>query len=323
MEVTDYVLDDCPYIESEIYEQTFQIILDGKGGFEVKVVGSDYVLSDDSLYCVEEMVENHMFDYYPFFNDKDDYLYAVDDIDIGEIEQLNLDKIIINGQDYPEAYEKFKVDKWVINKSTRMEYDHRESGYDNDGNYVVVLNMPMDYIGGTMLVHEIKHAYDDWNRISKGYPSINDSWEVRNIYTPDFEKLVLGGSLKLGPMLHPIIRYYYLASKLETPAYLENEYDNSNNIDYGNIAKKLINFKASNFMNKKGKPAKGLQDSWQKMLIDYDIPYFRKYPNVVDFLKKTEKYFNMRGRDIQKRINKMRYVHNTPKPKNTPNQFKR
>ncbi len=222
------------------------------------------------------------------------------------------EKIIIEGTQYPEAYENFKVDKWVITNSGRIEYDHWKSGYDEDRNYVVYLNMPMGSIGGSMLVHEIKHAYDDWNRISKGYPAIRDSWEIKNIYTKDFEKLVLGGSFKLHNMLHPIIRYYYLGSKLESPAYLENEYDNASFTNYRDVAKKLMNFKASNFINKKGEPAKGLQESWTNLLIDYNIPFFRKYPNVLDFIRVTEKYFNKRGRDILRRIDKMRYVHNKP-----------
>ena len=232
-----------------------------------------------------------------------------------------IDKIEINGKDFPEEYKDFSVDKWVINSSNRIEYDHRKSGYNNKGEYVVQLNMPMSSIGGSALVHEIKHAFDDWNRISKGAPPLRDGWEIKNIYTPDFEKLVLGGSYKLSPMLHPIIRYYYLGSKLESPAYLENEYDNSSlGGDYRGTAKKIMNFKASNFLNKKGLPAKGLQESWTKLITEYDIPFFRKFKNVVDFLNYTEKYFNKRGRDIIKRIDKMRYVHNIKKP--TYQQYK-
>lgn len=85
--------------------------------------------------------------------------------------QPKIDKIEINGKDFPEAYKDFKVDKWVITSSGRIEYDHWKSGYDKDGNYVVYLNMPMSSIGGSALVHEIKHAYDDWNRMSKGAPT--------------------------------------------------------------------------------------------------------------------------------------------------------
>jgi len=341
LHVTADALEECPGIERELSGKLFQVTLDGEGGVDVKPARGSYITSYDFLDCIEELVEDHMVTQQPFYDDSYEYLYAAeggwDENDgWGDISwedfynksggsfsggrwsnykpQPTLQQVIIDGQQYPEAYEKFKVDKWVINNSGRIEYDHRESGY-KDGEYTVVLNMPMSSIGGSMLVHEVKHAYDDWNRISKGYPSINDSWEVQNIYTPDFERLVLGGSYKLSPMLHPIIRYYYLGSKLETPAYLENEYDNAGFTNYRDIAKKLMNFKVSNFTNKKGEPAKGLQDSWTNMLIDYNIPYFRKYPDVMDFLRATEKYFNKRGRDIMKRIDKMRYVHNKPAPR--------
>ena len=125
-------------------------------------------------------------------------------------------------------------------------------------------------------------------------------------------------------MLHPIIRYYYLGSKLESPAYLENEYDNSGlGGDYRGTAKKMINFKASNFLNKKGQPAKGLQESWTELITNYDIPFFRKFKNVVDFLNHTEKHFNKRGKDILKRIDKMRYVHDKPEPVYEPKKWEK
>lgn len=217
-----------------------------------------------------------------------------------------IDFIEINGKDFPSAYENFKVDKWVMTNSTRIEYDHWKSGYDDDGQYVVYLNMPIPS-SGSALIHEIKHAYDDWNRMSRGGKPIRDSWEIKNIYTPDFEKLILGGSYKLNQQLHPVIRYYYLGSKLEQPAYLENEYDMAS--QYRDVAIKMSKFKASNFLDKRGNPAKGLQESWEELITNYDIPFFKKFPDVVDFLLYTEKYFNKRGREILKRIDKMRYVH--------------
>jgi hypothetical protein len=178
--------------------------------------------------------------------------------------------------------------------------------------------MPLYSVGGSALVHEVKHAYDDWNRMSRGAQPIRAGWEIQNIYTPDFEKLVLGGSYKLSPMIHPIIRYYYLGSKLESPAYLENEYDSPVMGSYRDTAKKLMNFKASNFLDKKGNPAKGLQESWTELIRDYDIPFFRKFKNVVDFLNYTERYFNKRGREILRRIDKMKYVHGKPMTTQAP-----
>jgi hypothetical protein len=324
-------------IEKFIKDVWVSVELDGLGGLAVDVMGS--IIPEEYLDGILEIIEDRMVMGQVFYNDNYEEVFAV----IGDLEEYpsygyymtennrmlsyyggysyapepKIDKIEINGKDFPEAYEDFKVDKWVITPSDRIEYDHWKSGYDENGEYVVYLNMALSSVGGSALVHEIKHAYDDWNRMSKGAPPIRLGWEIKNIYTPDFEKLVLGGSFKLSSMIHPIIKYYYLGSKLETPAYLENEYDS----DYGSYrdtAKKIMSFKASNYLDKNGNPAKGLQESWTELITKYDIPLFRKFKNVVDFLNYTEKYFNKRGRDIIKRIDKMRYVHNKPQKKYEP-----
>ena len=346
------VLEDNPNIKQTIQDKLFKVELDGNGRVTVDTVDSNF--PDEFLYGILEIIQDHLIMGKDFYDDSYNEVKAVIGDGSGDMSdyyndyydymnednrwsnyggyggyggysytpQPKIDKIEINGKDFPDAYKDFKVDKWVITNSGRIEYDHWKSGYDKEGNYVVYLNMPMSAIGGSALVHEIKHAYDDWNRMSKGAPPIRAGWEIKNIYTPDFEKLVLGGGYKLSPMLNPIIRYYYLGSKLESPAYLENEYDNSGlGGDYRGTAKKMMNFKASNFLNKKGEPAKGLQESWTKLITEYDIPFFRKFKNVVDFLNYTEKHFNKRGRNIMKRIDKMRYVHNKPAPKYEPRVY--
>jgi len=219
-----------------------------------------------------------------------------------------IDKIEIEGKDFPEAYENFKVDKWIINNSSRIEYDHWKSGYNKEGEYVVYLNMPIYSVSGSALIHEIKHAFDDWNRMSRGAKPIRDSWEIKNIYTPDFEKLVLGGSNSFGNELSNIIKSYYMGSKLETPAYLENEYDYPTHKNYRKVAKKMMNFKASDYLGN-ANFTKYLQRNWSGLIDKYNIPFFRKFKNVEDFLKYTEKHFNKRGRDILRRIDKMFYLH--------------
>lgn len=237
--------------------------------------------------------------------------------------RAKIDELVINGKDFPEAYEKFKVDKWIFREASRIEYSHNESGYNEEtGDYEVIFNVPIRGLSMGMFVHETKHAYDDWNRIRHGGTAIKDSWEIKNIYTSDFEKLILGGSMKF-PQLGGIVRMYYLGSKLETPAYLENEYDAPKMATYRNTGKKLENFKIDHFFNKKGQPAKGLQEEFVDILINYDIPFFRKFKDVRNFLEYTKKYFNKRGKDIVRRIDKTLYVHgkvtdSTPPKKWTP-----
>jgi hypothetical protein len=325
LEIADDILSQNPNIGD---------IIEGRV-LELKIT-KDYLtitnlddVSDKDLYLIEVIVDDHVAFGGSFYNEKDQEVFFVDKF-FGNPMQTQyptytpppkIDLIEIDGREFPEVYKDFKVDKWVITSSSRIEYDHWKSGYDENGKYVVYLNMPMSSIGGSALIHEIKHAYDDWNRMSRGAKPIRDSWEIKNIYTPDFEKLVLGGSFKFNTMLQPIIRYYYLGSKLETPAYLENNYDDPSKMgQYRDTAKKMMNFKAQNFKDKKGNPAKGLQESWTELITTHDIPFFRKFKNVLDFLEYTEKHFNKRGRDILRRIDKMRYIHNKPQQTTTTTQ---
>lgn len=222
-----------------------------------------------------------------------------------------LEEIIIYGDEFPEVYKDFPVDVWVLRNSTRTEYDHYTSGYEED-EYVVYLNIPLSTISQSALNHEIKHAFDDWNRMKSGGKPIRDTWEIKNIYTKDFEKLILGGRASF-PQLSEIIYNLYLGSKLETPAYLETEYD-SPYFNYSEIGNKLKKFDTARFFKKDGTLASGLEEEFQK-LKKYDIPLFKKFDKVSDFLKWVKKYFNKRGDDIFRRSVKMRYVHGIKEPK--------
>mgnify|MGYP003634180835 FL=1 len=205
------------------------------------------------------------------------------------MKQAEIDELIIYGQDHPEAYEKFSVDKWVFKEATRMEYDHYESGYSDNGEYIVYFNVPIRKLNKDVLVHEIKHAYDDWNRMRNGGKPIRDSWEIKNIYTKDFERLILSDAKnfnQIGP-----------------------EYDYPSMMKYKGVARKLISFNKDTYYNKKGELSKGLEDEFNNLVTNYDIPLFRKFKSVDNFLDYTQNYFNKRGEDILKKINKTMYIH--------------
>ena len=70
----------------------------------------------------------------------------------------------------------------------------------------------------------------------------------------------------------------------------------------------MMNFKASDYLGN-ANFTKYLQRNWSGLIDKYNIPFFRKFKNVEDFLKYTEKHFNKRGRDILRRIDKMFYLH--------------
>lgn len=312
--------NDFPNIYDDVYHTLFRVSINTDGSITVIPAKGYYIRNYELLTPITESIIEYMSDEGELYGENGvESLYAIPLSDMNETfinnvkyktTSPNNSVLELNGIDYPEAYENFPVDKWVITDSNRIEYDHWKSGYDDNGQYVVYLNIPLTYIDYSVLNHEIKHSYDDWNRMSKGAPPIRSGWEVKNIYTPDFEKLVLGGG-KLN-RLNTIIKNLYLSSKLETPAYLENVYDSPYH-SYRDTAKSLINFKASDYLKKDGTADKTVLDDWE-MLLSYDIPFFKKFRNVEDFLHKIQKHFNQRGNKILRKIDKMLYVHGkTPK----------
>ena len=174
LEIIDYVDED---IRDIIENVLFEVEFDSDGLF-IDVVNFEIEELEPFFGQIYGAVEDYIFDGGHFIdddynqlevvynkNDQFDYFY---ESNLEFFSTPSIEQIEIEGKYFPEAYKDFSVDKWIIKNSNRIEYDHRESGYDKDGNYLVYLNMPLYSVGGSALNHEIKHAFDDWNRISRG-----------------------------------------------------------------------------------------------------------------------------------------------------------
>jgi hypothetical protein len=220
------------------------------------------------------------------------------------------DELIVDGQEYPEIFEKFSVDYFVIDFNKRLNgYLNETSGYDKDGNYVVHI-LILDKLKGhpylkTVLNHEIKHAYQDWQRISKGYPNINSTKESINMYTRDFIK-VLNNETQVSQIFKDVLKGYYLLSDLELDAFMENVYDRDMMNDYRGMVSELKNLYV--FKDLRHISPKILKNDWS-LLINMDIPFLKKYKNYNSFLKKSNEYFKTRSEEIIRKLNKMEYVH--------------
>lgn len=222
----------------------------------------------------------------------------------------NEPRLIVDGQDYPEQYEKFSVDYFVIDFNDWTNgYLDKTSGYDNDGNYVVhlmVLNQfrNRDYMR-TILNHELKHAYQDWQRQRKGYPSITNTKESQEIYTDDFVRAVKD-RVNVGHFFKEILKGYYLLSDLELNAFMENVYDRDTLNDYKKMVSRLKDFdavKATYYED-----PNDLGENWLT-LVSLDIPFLKKYKDYTSFLNASTKYFNRRADEVLRKINRLEYVH--------------
>jgi len=231
------------------------------------------------------------------------------------VEQLrNLPKnevrVIIDGYDYPEEFERYGVDYIVVDTNDWTNgYLDETSGYDKDGNYVVhimVLNQFRKHpYMETIINHEMKHAFQDWQRRKKGYQGIFATKEVKEIYTGDFIKVVKD-KIKVGSFFKDILKKYYLLTDLELNAFMENVYDKDIINDYKRMIKDLIQFDAHRATYYEDPD--DLEKDWQ-ILLSTDIPFLKKYKNYNDFLIKSTDYFKKRGQEILKKINKLEYVH--------------
>jgi len=219
-------------------------------------------------------------------------------------------RLIVDGQEWPEQFEKFSVDYFVIDFNDWTNgYLDETSGYDKDGNYVVHLMILSQFRHHpylmTILNHELKHAYQDWQRRSKGYEGIFATKEVKNIYTHDFIKVVKD-KIKVGPFFKEILKSYYLLTDLEMNAFMENVYDRDQINDYKRMIKRLTNYdalKATYYED-----PERLGRDWQT-LKSLDLPFIKKYKNYTDFLTSSTKYFKEKSQKILKRIDRMENRH--------------
>jgi hypothetical protein len=217
-------------------------------------------------------------------------------------------RLIIDGYDHPEAFDGFPIDYVVIDFYDRLTgYGQEHSGYDKDGNYVVLLYIQPKLLQGqggynlkSVLNHEMKHAWEDYNRLSKGLPSIEHTKESQELYNRDFI-LMLSDQNITGP-IKEILKYYYYLSDLEKSAYLENVYDQ--NKVYERVLRDIAGKDFNEF-----KDRFDLDINWHLMNTAYDIPFLKKFKSPIDFIDYSAEELRSKALKMIKKVNKMRYIH--------------
>lgn len=214
------------------------------------------------------------------------------------------DKILVKGKDYPEAYKNFSVDFFIIStKGTDNFYDELLSGYKN-GNYIVYLRIPKQYNFGkkTILNHELKHAYEDWQRQKKGFPALRNTKESLEIYTKDFEKLLKNEYGYIRPF-YDVFKAYYLTSNVEGSALIENVYDDTVTYedDLVSIIKQDFTFPGVSDRRK--------QYSWDVLTTNANIPLLKKFQTPQQFLDKSNVILKKKANKILRKVRKMKFVY--------------
>jgi len=218
-------------------------------------------------------------------------------------------RLIIDGYDHPEAFNGFPIDYVVIDFYDKLTgYGQEHSGYDKDGNYVVLLYIQPQLINNeyrgydlkSALNHEMKHAWEDYQRVSKGYTNIEQTKESQELYNKDFIHLMSDENIK-GP-IKTVLKYFYYLTNLEKGPYMENVYDR--NPAYENMIRKIISKDFEQF-----KDRFDLDVNWHLVNTAYDIPFVKKFKTPLDFIDYSSSELKKRAIKVLKKINKMKYIH--------------
>ena len=217
-------------------------------------------------------------------------------------------RLIIDGYDHPEAFDGFPIDYVVVDFYDRLTgYGQEHSGYDKDGNYVVLLYVQPKLVSGqggyslqSALNHEMKHAWEDYNRLSKGLPSIEQTKESQQLYNRDYILMLSDQNIR-GP-IKEILKYYYYLSNLEKSAYLENVYDQ--NPVYERVVRDIASKDFESF-----KDRFDLDVNWHLMNTAYNIPFLKKFKSPREFIDYSAEELRSRALKMIKKMNKMKYIH--------------
>jgi hypothetical protein len=229
---------------------------------------------------------------------------------ISEIKKSGGKDFTIDGNDFPDTYNKFPVDKFKVKflPIGAYAYDQDNSGFiGND--YVITLVVDpslINRIDVSVINHEMKHAYQDFKRYENKSVGIKDSRFIKDMYTEDFQKVIVGFMRGKGrnDRLITLLYLYYILSNVEQDAYLENIYDEGpkgSMFGYGGQVMssiKLLDNLNITTLNEK---------TWEE-LKRVDIPFIKKFKSKEEFVNYSERYLKKLAEKFKRKINKMKYL---------------
>lgn len=232
------------------------------------------------------------------------------DVILDTINNTKETELVIFGDEYPELYENFPVDFFVIDLNSRKaEYDEKKSGYKN-GKYVVYFYLekliPKSYVN-----HELKHSYEDYMRMSKGAPGLSQSKEGNLLFSGDFSDLMTGKIQGNFSPFKDILWDLYFTSKIEQSAYTDSVFDGHN--DVIDRVKEAIEGKVFDRIRRMN-PTK-LGRNWDEVKSKLNIPVYNKFKNYNDFINWSEGHIKKRGEKVLKRLLNAKYFRDTNKEK--------
>jgi hypothetical protein len=213
--------------------------------------------------------------------------------------------IIVYGKNYLDAYQQFPVDIFYIKILRDVvrtgRYDEEKSGYNENGEYCIYIEISEVGIY-SILNHELRHAFEDYNRISKNKTRLSKSKEANQYYNSDFEQLILGNIKGIFDPFNEILYSLYLTSKMEESGFSETVYDKPNSVidEIKKILKKnyLYDLNDVNIANRR----------WNDLKSKVNIPILNKFNNYQNFVEWADNVIQKRAIKVYKKLQKVKYL---------------
>lgn len=223
---------------------------------------------------------------------------------------MDVPEFIIHGKEYPKEYKSFPIDEISIriNKDWLASggYDEQLSGYDNNKNYRVNFVFG-PYADDDTINHELRHAFEDYMKISKGQPALKNSKESLNLFGNDFEKFILSNPSIVNyfsPFYFLLLGLYY-TSKIERSAYAETIYDSPTSYLTDKI-RGLMKYSDVDRIKSQNKP-NALLEKWIKLKENYKIGVLEKFNDYESFIRWASNEIQYKGNKTLKKLNKVKY----------------
>ena len=283
------------------------------------------------LFSKGEMMANP--DRYKYYDKKQKHVLETGEID--EIGNINMDirkwspiisslvaksgvgeTITINGRDYPNEYKGFPVDIFHVRVVTSGggAYDENQSGYDNNGKYVVyfvISKFDSELSIDSILNHELRHAFEDYMRISKNKTRLSKTKEGSQYFSGDFEKLMTTSIVGPYNIFRSYIRALYFTSKLEESGFSETIYDGT---IYDGKSPSFIKdemYHVKRLLGAKRTPEEYKRE-WDELKNNVRIPIFDRFNDYQSFIRWANKTIIRRFELIKKKFMKIKYMKDNP-----------
>jgi hypothetical protein len=212
--------------------------------------------------------------------------------------------LTLYGKDYPKEYQSFPVD--VLNLFLNVKYDNgaaydeNKSGYDENKQYHIYLHFGPD-ADASSINHELRHAYEDFRRMSQGNVPMKNTKEGINLFGGDFENF-----LTTGRHIEPfwtLMYGLYVTSKIERSGYAESVYDNAGPII--EMVVQVMNVTNANILSNYSPET--LSMTWQALKKKYKVPIIDKFQNYESFIKWAQEEIQYKGQKTLKKLRKVKF----------------